>query len=120
MQIYAFVCKDNGDQTQRRRELLIEHLRYIESVVDKIVVAGPNPPLDPADPRQFAGSIMVYQADSPEAARSMFESDPYFRNKIWSSYEMMPFSPVVGSYIGGKTWDIVNGQVMRVDPRAPT
>jgi uncharacterized protein len=116
MPMYAFVCKDNGDQTERRRELLIEHLRYVESVIDKVVVAGPCPPLTTDDKRQFAGSIMVYQAETPEAARSMFENDPYFRNKIWTGYDMMPFVPVAGQYIGGQTWKIVDGQMLRAEP----
>ena len=32
--IYAFICKDGGDKTQIRRDVLLEHLRYIESVID--------------------------------------------------------------------------------------
>jgi uncharacterized protein YciI len=115
--IYAFICKDGGDKTQIRRDLLIEHLRYIESVIDKVVVAGPCAPMTPSDVRQFEGSVMMYQADTPAEARSMFERDPYFKNKIWDSYEMMNFSPVAGNYIGGQTWEIVDGKMMRKDPR---
>ena len=116
--IYAFICKDGGDKTQIRRDVLLEHLRYIESVIDKIVVAGTCPPLSSSDPPQFGGSMLMYRADSPAEARSLFECDPYFKNKIWDSYEMMNFSPVAGDYIGGRTWDIVDGKVMRKDPRA--
>ena len=67
--IYAFICKDGGDKTQIRRDVLLDHLRYIESVIDKIVVAGTCPPLSSSDPPQFGGSMLRYRADSPAEAR---------------------------------------------------
>jgi len=109
--LYAFICHDDGDQTERRRALLLEHLRYIESQVDHIFIAGPSPPMDAGDQRQFQGSMMIYRADSLAAAQAKFDGDPYVRAGIWSSVEVMPFNPVVGAEVGGTTWDIIDGKV---------
>jgi hypothetical protein len=116
MGIYAFICKDGGDKGAVRRQHLIEHLRYVESVMDSVVVAGPCPPTAPGDARQFAGSIMMYRAKTEAAARALFEGDPYVKNRVWDAVEMMNFTPVAGDYIGGQTWAIVDGKMERRDP----
>ena len=33
---FAFICTDDGNQDEVRARHLIEHLRYVESVLDKI------------------------------------------------------------------------------------
>lgn len=111
----AFICTDDGDQTETRTTHLIEHLRYVESVLDKVVVAGPC--LAPeGEGRQFQGSIMVYKADSEEDARVLFEGDPYVKNNVWSKVRVMPFVPVAGHLVGGKTWVIEDGEMKRAEP----
>ena len=111
--IYAFICRDAGDQTERRSALLLEHLRYIETVIDHIVVAGPGLPTAAGDTRQFQGSMMLYRAESMTEAKALFDGDPYARNGIWSSVDVMSFEAVAGAYVGGTTWDIVDGQLVR-------
>jgi uncharacterized protein YciI len=113
---YAFICTDDGDQGELRSKHLFEHLRYIESVLDKMVVGGPCAPSDPDDPRQFQGSIMVYEADSEAEARAIFEGDPYVKNGVWTEVRMMPFSPVAGQLVGGKTWEIEGDTVKLTEP----
>ena len=118
--IYAFICRDAGDQTERRSALLLEHLRYIETVIDHIVVAGPCPPTAAGDTRQFQGSMMLYRAESMTEAKALFDGDPYARNGIWSSVDVMPFEAVAVAYVGGTTWDIVDGKfTKRARPEAP-
>lgn len=116
MAIYAFICKDGGDKTAIRSKLLIDHLRHVESVADKVAVGGPCPPTDSADKRQFEGSLILIHAADLSEARALFERDPYYKAGIWDSIEVMNFLPVVGDYIGGQTWTIENGQMK---PAAP-
>lgn len=112
---FAFICTDDGDQSELRTKHLLEHLRYVESVLDKIVVGGPCPS-NQDDGREFEGSIMVYKADSEDQARSLFEADPYVKNGVWSKVRVMPFVPVAGSLVGGKTWVIEDGEMKRTEP----
>ncbi|MCB2107545.1 MAG: hypothetical protein KDE14_07585 [Rhodobacteraceae bacterium] len=113
MPMFAFICRDGGDKSEARRTHLIEHLRYVESIVDHMVVGGPCPPTAPFDLRQFEASLMVYKAETMSQARELLENDPYYKNKIWDSVETLLFNPVAGTYIGGTTWDIVDGQMIR-------
>lgn len=113
---FAFICTDDGNQDEVRSRHLLEHLRYIESVLDKVVVAGPCAPSDESDERQFQGSIMVYEADSEAEARALFDGDPYVKNGVWKKVRVMPFNPVAGQMIGGKTWTIEGDKMHRADP----
>lgn len=117
MPAFVFICRDGGDKTALRNKHLMEHLAFAEKMSPHILVGGPCQPSKPADGPQFSDSLVILKAENAEAARSMLESDPYFKNKIWDSYEMMSFTPVIGTYIGGKTWDIVEGKVVRKEPR---
>ena len=101
---YAFICKDGGDKSQLRTDLMQDHLSHVESVLDKIVLAGPCPPTGADDARDFEGSILVFEADTPEAAWELFNSDPYAKAGVWDDVQMMAFKPVAGSLLGGKTW----------------
>jgi uncharacterized protein YciI len=113
---FAFICTDNGNQDETRSRHLLEHLRYVESVLDKIVVAGPCAPSDESDERQFQGSIMVYEADSEAEAHALFDGDPYVKNGVWQKVRVMPFTPVAGQMVGGKTWRIEYGRMVRAEP----
>ncbi len=108
----AFLCfaYDGGDKTALRAAHLIEHLTYAESQYNNIMIGGPC--FEPGS-KQLDRSMMMLNAPDETAARSMVESDPYFKNKIWVKYEMMAFSPVIGTLLGGKTWDLVDGKVVR-------
>jgi uncharacterized protein YciI len=109
--IVAYICTDRGDQTETRRRLLLDHLRYVETVADKILVGGPVPPTEPGDTRQFKGSILLYKVGRPEEAAALFNGDPYAKAGIWEKVEVLPFEPALGEVVGGITWQIVDGQI---------
>lgn len=114
MAVFLFIAKDGGDKSKLRTDHLIEHLTFAESMYVNILVGGPCFPPDNSLPAgQFDRSLVMLEAKDAETARAMFESDPYFKNKIWDSYEMMAFTPVIGTYLGGKTWDLTDGKVTR-------
>jgi uncharacterized protein YciI len=113
---FVCICTDDGNQDEVRARHLIEHLRYVESVLDKIVIAGPCMPSDDSDDRQYQGSIMVYQADSEVEAQALFDGDPYVKNGVWKKVRVMPFAPVAGKLIGGKTWRIEGDEMIRAEP----
>lgn len=101
---YLFLCRDQADSEALRQRHLDAHLAHIEKVMDQMVLAGPCPPVTPDDQRQFAASLLIIEADSPESAEAVFKSDPYYQAGVWDSYEMRPFLPVAGQLVGGKTW----------------
>jgi len=116
MAVFLFLAKDGGNKTHLRNVHLLEHLTFAESMYANILVGGPCFAADGSTPAgQFDRSLVMLQATNADEARSMFESDPYFKNKIWDSYEMIAFTPVIGTYLGGKTWDLIDGKVVRKD-----
>jgi uncharacterized protein YciI len=76
------------------------HLRFIETHVERIAVAGPR-----TDGKQpIDGSILVVRADSAEDARALLEGDPYYRAGVWERIDVHPFRAVCGTLVGGTTW----------------
>ena len=110
---FAFICMDNGNKESERNNFLVQHLEYIESVLDNIVIAGACPDEEGLNEKRFQGSIIVYEASSKQKAISLFQGDPYFKNNIWKDIKILPWTPVAGKLIGGKTWTIENGKINR-------
>ena len=98
--IYCFICKDGPNAEVIRQQELEAHLAHIEDVIDHIRVAGPIP----ADGGGYCGSIIMIEAESHDEAQALFDKDPYAKAKIWESIELLPFSGVAGTWVGGVTW----------------
>jgi uncharacterized protein YciI len=109
---FAYVCRDRGDQTAARMKVLKEHLRYMESVADKVLIAGPVPGAT-GETRRFAGSIVIYNVATREEADALFKADPYAAADLWERVDVVPFDPAMGTAIGGITWEFVDGEVHR-------
>ncbi len=106
--IHGYLCTDRGDQMAVRRKFLLDHLRYIETIADKIFIAGPAPS---GAPGVYKGSLILYKVDTADEAKALFDADPYAKADIWESVQPISFSPAVGDQVGGVTWKIVDGQV---------
>ncbi|MEM9532910.1 MAG: YciI family protein [Pseudomonadota bacterium] len=96
------VCQDGPEAPRLREELMGAHLAYIESVLPSVVLAGPCLGNAEGDPTQ--ASLLIYEAPDAAQAEAMFKGDPYFQAGVWESWNIMPFLPVAGQLVGGKTW----------------
>lgn len=101
MPLFAVTAYDLPDAHERRMAARPAHFAYVESIADKIALAGP---LRTPDGQGFVGSILIYQADTIEEARALFEADPYFSAGIWDAPQVHPFTAAIGTLIGGKIW----------------
>jgi uncharacterized protein YciI len=81
---------------------LAEHIRYVESVWQRISVAGPLH--DPADGKVVGSLYVVAAPDESEAWRLLHE-DPFFRAGIWQDVRLSSLTPALGTWIGGRIWD---------------
>jgi uncharacterized protein YciI len=98
--LYLLVCSDApGSAVPREREMQ-GHLRFIESNIDRIAVAGPRTDGE----RPIDGSVLVVRAESVEHARTLLEGDPYFQAGVWARIDVHPFRAVCGTFVGGTTW----------------
>ena len=97
----AVYCLDGPESLPKRKAAAQAHLRWIESMLEHIAVAGP---LYSGDGSRMTGSLYVFKTTSLEQARAWLESDPYFAQQFWSSIEYRPFLPAAGGLVGGTVW----------------
>jgi uncharacterized protein YciI len=84
---YAFVGYDRPNGLPRRMAARPEHLKHLESLGDKLLLAGPF--LD--DNGDMVGSLVVIEAESEKEAEEIFARDPFVSNRIFDSITIKPW-----------------------------
>jgi uncharacterized protein len=97
---WAIYSWDSPDAPTLRKEHLKAHLDYAASIMSKIAVGGP---LRAGNEPDF-GSLIVLKVDGEAEARAILEADPYFQSGVWERFEIRPFRPVIGEWVGGRNW----------------
>ena len=98
---YICYCKDCPNSADLRQEHTPAHLHYIETILDRILVAGP---LIESEPGIYNASCFIYEAQTREDALELLHNDPYYIAGIFAEVDCQEFLPAAGSWIGGKTW----------------
>ena len=98
---WLVLCRDVADAGALRRRHLERHLAYIESMMDRIAVAGPLAETVGGD---FEGSVFVYLTDDRAVAESLLHNDPYFQAGLYGEVEFHAFRAVAGAWVGGAAW----------------
>lgn len=101
MPSYLAFCEDNPGSGALREQHLQEHLAYVETVMDRIRVAGP---LREDAASEVDGSCFIYTGGSLDEARDLLASDPYHKAGIYASVRWFQFNPAAGKWVGGKNW----------------
>lgn len=91
------VCLDIPDSWPLRSRITGDHLKYIDTIKDRIRIGGPVRGAD-AKPN---GSIIVYATASLEEAQALLANDPLSKNGLFASCNWYPFVRYVGTYVGG-------------------
>ena len=99
--LVSIYCKDAAGGGEARKSKLEEHIQHIESIEDKIKVAGPV--MGPEGDVPVA-SLLVLEVESLEEATAMIHADPYYHAGIWQEVNIQPYKAVIGSWVGGKIW----------------
>jgi uncharacterized protein YciI len=86
--LYAVICTDRPGSLAVRQANRPEHLEYLQSLGDALVLAGPF--LAPAD-ETMNGSLIVVEAASLEAARKIAAQDPFAKAGLFASVEIRPW-----------------------------
>jgi hypothetical protein len=97
----SVVCHDGPEAGPKRRAAAQAHLAYVESILDRVLMAGP---LYSEDGAAMVGSIYIFKTTSLAEARQLLEDDPYFKAAFWKSVEIQPMLPAAGDCVGGKIW----------------
>lgn len=90
MPLFAVICRDRKDALSIRQENRPGHLAYIEET-GIVTMAGPL-----IEAGEMAGSLIVLDCDSIDAARTWAKDDPYGRAGLFERVEVIEWRKVIG------------------------
>ncbi|NNG13368.1 MAG: YciI family protein [Halobacteria archaeon] len=97
--LYAIISQDRPNSLNDRLQTRPEHLARLETLKNdgRLVLAGPHPAIDSADPGPagFSGSLVVAEFTSLEDARAWADTDPYLAAGVYESVTVKPFKKVL-------------------------
>ena len=86
--IYALICTDKPDSLAIRKANRPEHLAYLESLGETLVLAGP---FTAEDGETMNGSLIVVEASSLDAARQIAAGDPFAKAGLFAHVDIRPW-----------------------------
>lgn len=93
--LYAVIGEDVPDSLERRLAARPAHLQRLAELQEngRLLVAGPFPAIDSADPGPagFSGSLIIAEFASLEEARAWAEADPYVSAGVYAGVTVKPF-----------------------------
>ncbi|MDD3884823.1 MAG: YciI family protein [Gallionella sp.] len=96
---YAIVGEDVPDSLPKRLAVRADHLARLQVLQNqgRLLLAGPFPSVDAADPGSagFSGSLIVADFDSLQAAQEWAAADPYVTTGVFRSTRVKPFKKVL-------------------------
>jgi uncharacterized protein len=97
--LYAIIGRDCPDSLPIRTQVRPAHLERVRTLVEegRLVVAGPFPAVDAADPGPagYTGSLIVAEFESLEDAQAWITADPYVTEGVFEHYDVRPFRQVL-------------------------
>ena len=85
--LYAMIAKDKPGSLDKRLATRPVHLDHLNALGESLVYAGALMGAD-GNPE---GSLVVYEADSLEAATAALGADPFIKEGIFGSVEIKPW-----------------------------
>jgi uncharacterized protein YciI len=97
--LYAILGEDRPGSLALRRAARPAHLKRLEDLRDtgRLVLAGPHPAIDAADPGDagFSGSLVVAEFASLADAQAWADADPYATEGVFARVIVKPFRQVL-------------------------
>ena len=84
MPLYSIVAKDKPNGVEHRMAVRPEHLKHLDGLGQKLVMAGPFQ----SEEGKPTGSFMVIEAGNLAEATGLFEKDPFIVQGVFASYEI--------------------------------
>jgi uncharacterized protein YciI len=97
--LYAISGIDSPSSRPRRVAARAAHLARVRQLLDegRLVIAGPHPNVDSADPGDagYSGSLIVAEFESLADAERWARADPYVAGGAWVDISVKPFVQVL-------------------------
>ena len=92
--LFALICTDKPSALATRKANRPEHLAYLKSLGDTLLLAGP---FTEEDGESMNGSLLVIEAPSMNAAREIAAGDPFAKAGIFANVEIRPWLWTIGT-----------------------
>ena len=93
--LYAIIAEDRPGSLAKRVEARAGHVERLKALNEagRLVLAGPHPAIDAADPGPagFSGSLIVAEFATREAAIAWAAEDPYATAGVYAKVTVKPF-----------------------------
>ena len=97
--LYAIIGTDVADSAAARAAARPRHLERVQALVQqgRLVIAGPFPAIDAADPgpHGMTGSLIVAEFPDLSSARAWAAADPYATDGVFAHIDVKPFKQVL-------------------------
>lgn len=97
--LYAIIGRDRAGSLETRMRARPAHLERVRALAEqgRLVVAGPFPAVDAADPGPagYTGSLIVGEFPSLDDARRWIAGDPYVTEGVFAEVDVHPFRRVL-------------------------
>ncbi len=93
--LFALIAEDTSDP-QKRLDARADHLKHLESLGDRVVLAGPFSSKEGV----MNGSFMVIEADSFEEAEALYKQDPFMQRGVFASFSIRPWKLSINNTAG--------------------
>jgi len=92
---YVIYASDRENSLEARKMARPAHLERVRKLMGqgRLLVAGPTPAIDSADPGPagFSGSTIIAEFDSLDDARQWAATDPYVEAGVYADVDVRPF-----------------------------
>ncbi len=93
--LYAIIGEDVPGSLDRRLAARPAHVERLKALQDegRLIVAGPCPAIDSADPGPagFTGSVIIAEFPSLADAKAWADADPYVAAGVYAEVAIKPF-----------------------------
>ena len=97
--LYMIMAEDVPESLERRLAARPRHVERLNALKDagRLLLAGPNPAIDSADPGPagFSGSLIIAEFDDLAQARAWADDDPYVEAGVYATVMVKPFKKVL-------------------------
>jgi uncharacterized protein YciI len=94
--LFAIIAEDKPDGVAHRMAVRPTHLKHLETIADRVVLAGPF--LDAQG--KPCGSLLVIEAADQAEAEAIAARDPYVTEGVFESYQLRPWSWAINNPTG--------------------
>lgn len=96
--LYLIYAEDVANSLEKRAAARPAHVARLQKLHDegRVVVAGPTPTIDSADPGDagMSGSVVIIEFETLKDAQTWADADPYVTAGVYKNVTIKPFKRV--------------------------